>query len=66
MAALTAPAGASRPVPWVYARAQLAARWGVPPWEVDEAPRDEVAVALDLIDAEAQARRILARRERRS
>ena len=36
-------------VPWVYVRARIAQTWGVPPWEVDEAPHDEVAVAAELL-----------------
>jgi hypothetical protein len=37
------------PVPWLYVRAKIAAAWGVPPWEVDEAPWSEVALAQELL-----------------
>jgi len=43
-------------VPWRYVRARLAAHWGVPPWEVDAAPVDEVMEALTLMQIEAEAR----------
>lgn len=41
-------------VPWVYVRRVLAERWGVPPWQVDEAPHDEVRLELALMSLEAE------------
>lgn len=49
------PAGL--PVPWVAIRRQLAARWGIPPWAVDEAPWDEVLIELRLSAIEARVAR---------
>lgn len=45
---------AGLPVPWAYIRRELARAWGVPPWQVDEAPWHEVALELRLRDLEAQ------------
>jgi hypothetical protein len=42
-------------VPWVYVRRQLAEKWHLPPWAVDEAPYDEVLLELDLLRIEAEA-----------
>jgi hypothetical protein len=41
-------------LPWGYVRSQLASRWCVPPWEVDEAPAHEVALALRMAAIEAE------------
>jgi hypothetical protein len=59
--ALRARNAAGVPVPWAYVRAQLAERWGVPPWEVDEAPAREVALALHLARIEGEAAEYRAR-----
>ena len=42
-------------MPWVYVRRVIARSWGVPPWEVDLAPSDEVALELKLMALEAKA-----------
>ena len=46
-------------VPWGYVRARLASHWGCKPWEVDAAPKGEVAEALLImsLDAKAEAAR---------
>jgi hypothetical protein len=43
-------------VPWVWTRHLLAKLWGCFPWEVDEAPFDEVLAAIELENV-AQAMR---------
>lgn len=43
-------------LPWVVIRRSLAAKWGIPPWEVDEAPADEIATELHISAIEARAR----------
>jgi len=53
---------AGLPVPWGYIRATLAARWHVPPWQVDEAPVGEIREALLIMRLEGEAE---AERERR-
>jgi hypothetical protein len=42
-------------VPWAYVRRQIARAWGCRPWEVDEAPLDEVLLELKILEIEAQA-----------
>ena len=49
-------------MPWVWVRRRLAERWGVPPWEVDEAPYEEIALELKLGAIEHE----MARKRRRS
>lgn len=44
------------PVPWAYARRQIAEQWGVPPWVVDEAPRQEIELELRIREIEAECR----------
>lgn len=44
-------------MPWAYVRRRLAERWHVPPWVVDEAPVDEIALELKLSEIEAGTRR---------
>lgn len=51
-------------MPWPYLRAKLASSWGVPPWEVDTAPLDEVVTALHILEIESDAARIKGRRQR--
>lgn len=41
-------------MPWVWVRRILAERWNVPPWQVDEAPHDEVRLELALMALEAE------------
>ena len=41
--------------PWAYVRRSLAARWSCFPWEVDEAPLDEVLLELKILGMEARA-----------
>ncbi|MBK8434518.1 MAG: hypothetical protein IPL28_25920 [Chloroflexi bacterium] len=41
-------------VPWVWTRHQLARLWGCFPWEVDEAPYDEVLRALEIANLEGE------------
>jgi hypothetical protein len=36
------------PAPWKIVRAELAQAWGIPPWEVDMAPSDEIDLQLEL------------------
>lgn len=36
-------------MPWLYVRSRIARAWGVPPWDVDEAPWPEVALAAELL-----------------
>jgi mannosyltransferase OCH1-like enzyme len=38
----------------VYTRHVLADRWHMPPWEVDEAPGDEIVRELHLMAIEAE------------
>jgi len=45
------------PLPWAYLRAKLAERWGIPPWEVDAAPKGEIDTALTIMTLEARAAR---------
>jgi hypothetical protein len=40
--------------PWAYVRRTIARSWGVPPWEVDEAPLDEVLLELKLMAIEGK------------
>jgi hypothetical protein len=40
-------------VPWLFARRLIAARWGVPPYHVDAAPADEVALELRFMELES-------------
>lgn len=42
--------------PWPYVRRTLAERWHCRPWEVDEAPLDEVLLELKIMGIEASAR----------
>lgn len=46
-------------VPWAYTRKILAERWHIPPWEVDEAGGDEIALEIQLsnIEAECQSKK---------
>lgn len=44
-------------VPWVWWRRMVAQRWGVPPWEVDAAPIDEVLTEIKLAGIEADYRK---------
>jgi hypothetical protein len=53
------------PVPWLFVRKQLAAEWHVAPWQVDEAPASEVALALKLMAIEGEAAAWRAEREGR-
>jgi hypothetical protein len=41
--------------PWAYIRRVLARTWGCFPWEVDDAPLDEVLLELKLMGMEARA-----------
>lgn len=34
--------------PWIYVRAKIAERWGVTPWQVDDAPPGEIDIQLEL------------------
>lgn len=43
-------------MPWAWVRRLIAARWAVPPWEVDAAPGDEVQLELRLMEIEADCR----------
>lgn len=43
-------------MPWVYIRRAVAKSWGLPPWEVDEAPYDEVMTELRIMKLENEAR----------
>jgi len=54
---------AALPVPWAYVRDQLARLWGCRPWEVDDAPIDEIALALHFRRLEAEAQDAHAARE---
>ncbi len=38
----------------MYVRSKLAEAWHVPPWEVDDAPHDEIATQLRLWAIEAE------------
>jgi hypothetical protein len=42
-------------VPWAYFRFRLAQHWGIPPWEVDAAPKGECQEALLILSLEARA-----------
>lgn len=42
-------------MPWVWTRRALANRWRITPWEVDEAPIDEILTELRLSNLEAEA-----------
>ena len=42
-------------VPWAYVRRAVARSWGVPPWEVDDAPYDEVLLEIKILNLEAEA-----------
>jgi hypothetical protein len=44
------------PLPWLWTRRQIAERWHVPPWEVDEAPECEIALELQLMQIEGEER----------
>lgn len=41
-------------LPWGYVRSVVATRWGVLPWQVDDAPALEVSLALKLWAIEAE------------
>lgn len=41
--------------PWPYVRRVLAERWHCRPWEVDDAPLDEVLLELKILGMEARA-----------
>ena len=41
--------------PWAYVRRTLAERWHCRPWEVDDAPLDEVLLELKILGIEARA-----------
>lgn len=45
------------PVPWAYIRRALAERWHCRPWDVDEAPWDEIELELQILELEAEAER---------
>lgn len=47
-------AASGSPLPWAYTRRDLARQWGVPPWEVDAAPNDEVETELAIRRIEAE------------
>ncbi|NJN53280.1 MAG: hypothetical protein HC804_00105 [Anaerolineae bacterium] len=42
-------------VPWVYIRRRVAEQWHCKPWEVDDAPMDEVMTELRILELEAEA-----------
>lgn len=42
-------------MPWVYVRRQIATRWGIPPWMVDESPIGELETELTILQIEAEA-----------
>jgi hypothetical protein len=44
-------------LPWVYTRRRIAERWGIPPWEVDQAPTDEVLTEIEIANIEAETRK---------
>lgn len=44
------------PVPWLYLRARVAEAWGVPPWDVDDAPWSEVDLAVELLHLSGRLR----------
>lgn len=52
-------------MPWAYVRSRIARMWGLPPWEVDQAPADEVATELHLWSIQAAADRINERKRGR-
>jgi hypothetical protein len=52
-------------MPWVYIRSRIARAWGVPPWDVDAAPVDEIATELHLWEIQAEADRINSRKRGR-
>mgnify|MGYP006906737819 FL=1 len=41
-------------MPWAYVRRAVAKSWNMPPWAVDEAPYDEVLLALEILDLEGE------------
>jgi hypothetical protein len=41
--------------PWAYVRRALAERWHCFPWDVDDAPLDEVLLELKILGIEAKA-----------
>ena len=42
-------------MPWAYVRRAIAQRWQCRPWEVDEAPTDEVLLELKIMEIEGKA-----------
>lgn len=43
-------------MPWPYVRRQLASRWHVPPWVVDEAPVTEIELELQILGIEERCK----------
>ena len=43
-------------IPWLYTRRQLADRWRVPPWVIDDVPWYEIDTELQIAAIEAEAR----------
>lgn len=41
-------------VPWAWTRRRIAAKWNIPPWEVDLAPIDEILTEVKLHEIEAE------------
>jgi len=51
-----AAVGNAGPVPFLYLIDLLARRYGVPPWEIRDAPYEDVMRAIHFMNVEAQAR----------
>lgn len=41
-------------MPWVYIRRDIAERWHCKPYEIDDAPADEVMLELSIMAIEAE------------
>lgn len=41
-------------VPWVWVRRQIAARWGIPPPDVEAYPAEEITIEMRLMETEAE------------
>jgi len=42
-------------VPWAYVRRAIAQSWYCKPWEIDDAPTDEVLLELRIMELEGEA-----------
>jgi hypothetical protein len=53
-------------VPWVWIRKRIAEAWHCKPWEVDDAPMDEILLQCKLMNCESEAAAYWAEKRRQA